>query len=246
MILNMKNKFVNMAFAGVLALNFYRIPTTTATTAPERANLEVVGATSTPKPTGIKFGNLKLDLKDKIQAVKAERAHLKNVKITAIGSNSVTVDNAGTSVTVNISDKTQLRRRFWGKSELTEFSVGDKVDVIGKWTDDTKTAINAVLIRNESIQKRFGVFFGTVKSLTGTEFAMTTIQRDDETVTIGTAKLINRKGGAITQADIKVGDRVRVRGLWDSNLKTITETKEVKDFSLPVKPSASPSPTATP
>ncbi len=175
-----------------------------------------------------------------MDASRTNIAVLKKVKVLTTGDSFLTVDNAGTTLKVNIVDETHLRRKFWGKSQIDEFSVGDTIDVIGRWTDTSKTALTAILIRNESIQMRSGVFFGTVKSLTDGGFVMTTIHRDDETVTIGNAKLINRKQLVITQADIKVGDKVRVRGLWNNTSKTITEVREVKDFSLPPQGSGEP------
>lgn len=172
-------------------------------------------------------------VKAKVEQLKNSRAELKNVKVTAKTTTTLTVEHEGKNVTVNLSDNTHLKRKFGGNSDVEEFSVGNTVNIVGKWTDDTKTAVNAVLIRNESIQKRNGVFFGTVKSLTSGGFVLTTLKREDQTVTLGSAKLVNRKGEAITDSDIKVGDKVRVRGLWDSSLKTITEVKEVKNLSLP-------------
>lgn len=223
----MNKKLTNFAFVGLLGLNLFR-------------PVSAIDKDRNSTPTGEK----KERIEARIEKFKDTRATLKNVKITAVLTASITVDNGGTSVVVNITDKTQLRRKFWGKSVISEFSVGDTVNIVGKWTDDTKTVVNAVTIRNESIQKRNGVFFGEVKSLSSGGFVMTTIHRVDETVTIGTAKITDRKGGTLTGSDIKVGDRVRVRGMWDSNAKTITEVKEVKDFSLPLKPS--PTPVATP
>jgi hypothetical protein len=124
---------------------------------------------------------------------------------------------------------------------LNEISVGDTVNVIGRWTSEDRTEINAVLVRDLSIQKRNGVFFGTVKTITDTGFVMTTIQRGDETVTLdSTSKLLNRKGQTITSSDIQVGNTIRLRGMWDSQAFTITEVAEVKDFSIPVSPSPTP------
>ena len=160
----------------------------------------------------------------------------------AIGSGTVSsksdsqliVTKDGVTYTVNITANTQFRRRFWGKSDLNEIQVGDTVNVIGKWTDDTKTIIEARLIRDISIQKRHGVFFGTVSSLTSDGWIMTTVKRGNQTVTVNSStKFVNRKTEIITQADIKVGDKVRVKGLWDRNSNTITEVSHVKDFSLP-------------
>lgn len=237
-------KITNFAFVGVLGLNLFR---------PGVA----IDKDRNSTPTGEKRERIEERIEERVEnreekreAFKNTRATLKNVKVTSIGTSSVTVDNAGVSVVVNITDKTELRRKFWGKSNLGEFSVGDIINVVGKWTDDTKTAVNAVMVRNESIQKKFGVFFGTVKSLTADGFVFNSIHRDDGTVTIGSSKLINRKGETITQADIKVGDRVRVKGMWNNTAKTITETVEIKNFNLPPLPSREPKasvmPTATP
>ncbi|HLD24981.1 MAG TPA: DUF5666 domain-containing protein [Patescibacteria group bacterium] len=173
------------------------------------------------------------------------RAAIGGGEITAKTDTTLTVEKDDKSYTVNITEKTQLRRRFWGKATYDEFSVGNEVTVVGRWTDDTHTAINAVLIRNLSIQKRFGVFFGKVKSLLSNGWVMSTVsdKRADQTVTVSSeTKFVNRRGETITQADVKVDHRVRVRGLWDRSLNTITEVKEVKDFNLPIVPTV----TATP
>lgn len=165
------------------------------------------------------------------------RAAIGSGKITAKTETTLTVEKDGKSYTVNLDSKTQLRRRFWGKAELSEFSVGNTVNVIGHWTDDTHTAINAKLVRNISIQKRFGVFFGEVKSILSGGWVMSTKSenRADQTVTVSSStKLENRKGETMTQTDVKVGHKVRVKGLWDRTLNTITEVTNVKDFNLPV------------
>ncbi|HEX6977062.1 MAG TPA: DUF5666 domain-containing protein [Patescibacteria group bacterium] len=158
--------------------------------------------------------------------------------------NSFVVTKDGKNITVNVTDKTQFRRRFWGKSSLNEIQTGDTVNVIGLWSDDSHTTINARLVRDLSIQKRAGVFFGTVKSKTSdTVWVISTVNRGDQTVTVDTTtKLVNRKEETISQSDIKVGDRIRVKGLWDKSASTITQVTHVKDFDLPEKVN----PTATP
>jgi hypothetical protein len=65
-------------------------------------------------------------------------------------------------------------------------------------------------------------------------------QRGTQTVTLGTdTKIVNRKEETLAQTEIAVGQRVRVRGLWDSVNKTITEVIKVKNFTLPLQPKAS-------
>lgn len=165
--------------------------------------------------------------------------------LSAINGTTLTVTtNDGKVITVLTDDKTQFRRRFWGKGSLSEMKAGDTVNVIGVWTDDTKTTIQARLVRDTSIQKRFGVFLGDVQSVTTDGFVIKTIARGMLTVTTtSSTKFVDRKEGAITKADVLVGHRVRVKGLWDKNGNTLTEVTHVKDFSLPVKPTETPTPT---
>ncbi|HCM38134.1 MAG: hypothetical protein UV61_C0005G0004 [Candidatus Gottesmanbacteria bacterium GW2011_GWB1_43_11] len=170
-------------------------------------------------------------------------AILKDTELTAIAGATLTVSKDGKTYTINTDADTKFRRKFWGKSDLAEFTVGDKLNVIGKWEDDAKTTVDATLVRNLSIQKRHGVFFGEIKSKTDIGFTLESIKRGMQTVTVSdTTKYINRKGEAISFGDIAVGQRVRVRGLWDSIHATITEVTEIKDFSLP--PHATPSASA--
>jgi hypothetical protein len=226
-------KYINLFAGGLVALNFYRVnpsivPISTPTASP---SIKIID------PNLIK--NIeKIELK-----FTNKRGELKNVKVTAVATDSITVDNDGASVKVSVSANTHYRRKFWGKSTIAEIKVGDSVDVVGKWTNEAKTEIKAVLIRNLSIQKRLGVFFGNVKSITDTGFVMTTIHKGEEKVVIDIdTKLISRDEEPIKYSDIEKGHTLRVKGLWDSNSFTITEVTEIKDFSLP--PHSTP--TATP
>ncbi len=174
------------------------------------------------------------------------RAAIGTGTVTAKSGTTLTVTKDGKSYTVLTDEKTQFRRRFWGKGSLDEIAVGHTVNVIGLWTDDAKTTVQARLVRDLSVQKRFGVFMGIVKSLTGSGWVMGTVseKRADQTVTVSSStKFENRRGETIVQSDIQVGHRVRVRGLWDRDANTVTEVAQVKDFSLPV---VSATPTATP
>lgn len=195
------------------------------------------------------FQELKERAKNALQTfVNDGKAIIIGGTITAKTDTTLTVTKDGKSYAIQLSDNVHLRRRFWGKSSLTEFSVGNTVNVYGAWTDETKTSINAKLIRNISIQKRFGVFIGQVKSLLSNGWVITPIgnKRADQTVTIDvTAKITDRRGETISQSDVVAGHRIRVKGLWDMSANTITEVKEIKDFGLPVTVKVSVTPTAT-
>lgn len=179
---------------------------------------------------------------------RSSRVIIGNGKVTAKSGSTLTVQKDSTTYTVTTDANTQFRRKFWGKSSLDEISVGNMINVIGHWTDDAHTSVLAKHVRNLSIQKRFGIFFGVVKSLSANGWVMSTIseKRADQTVTVSNStKFTNRKEETISQSDVAVGARVRVRGLWDSSANTVTEVTAVKDFSLPVKVTTTVTPTVT-
>ncbi len=181
--------------------------------------------------------------------LKRGRAAIGSGEVTAKSGTTLTVEKDGKSYTVLTDSQTQFRKRFWGKSSLDEILVGHTVNVIGIWTDDAHTTIQAKVVRDVSLQRRFGVFIGMVQSLTSNGWVMTTLseKRENQTVTIsGSTKLVNRREQPITQADILVGHRVRVKGMWDRSTNTVTEVIHVKDFSLPPQAAGTPAPTSAP
>lgn len=187
-------------------------------------------------------GEGKREIKQEIMAtrpglVKRERAAIIQGTLSAKAGTTLTVTKDKNTYTVLTDAKTQLRRKFWGKVTLEEMQVGDLVNVHGRWADEAQTTIQAVLVRDMSIQKRFGVFFGTVTAVSSNGWVMETIKRENQTVTVSdNTRIVNRRGEKIAQSDVAVGHRVRVKGLWDSKANTITETTHVKDFTLPIIP----------
>ena len=170
------------------------------------------------------------------------RAALGKVQLTDISGSVLTVSKDSKSYTVSTGTfekcTTKFVRRFGGNSTLSELTVGDSLEIVGRWTDDTKTAATACVVRNLSVQKIRGTFVGDVISISDTGFVMTTVSesRQNQTVMVGSAtKIVNRKEVAITLADVKVGHRIRVKGLWNKTNNTVTEVMHVKDYSLPVK-----------
>lgn len=176
----------------------------------------------------------------RVFALKREKVTMGSAKVTAVDGSTLTVDKGGKSYTVLTGAfakcTTRFVRHYGGKSSISEVAVGNIVNVIGAWQDEAKTTVEACLVRNQSIQKRFGTFTGTIQSVTDTGFVMTTARdpRKNQTVTISAStKLVDRKGKAITQADILAGHKVLVRGVWDRQNNTVTEVTEVKDYNLP-------------
>jgi hypothetical protein len=175
------------------------------------------------------------------------RAFINNGKVTAVGSNTLTVIQGSNTYTVNIVTNTRLRRKFFGSSTISEISVNDIVNINGKFTDDAHTIIAANQIRDLSIQKRRAVFVGDVTAISGNTITLKTLARGNQAVTISTTtKFTDRKNGILSAADVLVGHRIRVRGMWNNTNNTVTEVTEVKDYSLPVKPTTTVTPTFAP
>ncbi len=146
---------------------------------------------------------------------------LKSVKVkgivSALGPNSLTVNNTP----INVTATTILLHKYGAKAKLSEFSVGDEVVAQGN-----------KLIRNMSTQKRRGVFLGKITSVSNTGFVLTPEKRPAQTVGVNLlTKYVGRGEKPILLKDIKVNDKVMVKGLWDTKLNTITEVTFVRDYS---------------
>lgn len=167
----------------------------------------------------------------------------KDYRVNVSGGTNINVQSNNIEQIFN----TILRRKFWGKANLSEFVAGNKVNVIGKWHDDTKTQVDAYLVRNLSIEKRWGVFMGDVVTKNSDNFVIKSGNKGNQTVYFDSnTKFIARDEKPLNYNDVQVGHRVRVKGVWDNKLNKITEVSEVKDFILPVKPSVSPAPSTAP
>lgn len=173
---------------------------------------------------------------DKIRD-KAMKKGMKQVltgEINAIATNSMTVIHGDKSVTVYVGSDTKLVRKFGGTATLSEFAVGNKVQVAGNWTDESKSAISATTIRDVSIQKLRGMFVGKVLTKGDTSFTIEPLSRKTQTAMLSTAvKYSNRRKETITYANVQVGDQVKVSGVWDRSNNKIMEVTEVRDLSIP-------------
>lgn len=182
------------------------------------------------------------------------REHGIRVILSNISSTKLIGTRDGNTVNISIGMFdgciTKIKRKYGGDSSIDELSVGDEVSVSGKFLDATKNSIEACIIRDLSIQKRFGVFVGEITSISANGFIMTTLseKRADQTITLDSmTKIVNRNNDALTKVDLQVGQRVRVKGLWNSRQNTVTSVSHVKVFSLPQKEqlSGTPKPTVT-
>ena len=190
------------------------------------------------------------EIKEEIKTLRSDKtnrpAHFTGGSVTGISGSALTVTKDGKTISITTDSNTKYRRRFWGNGSLSEISVGDMINVWGKWTNTDGTAMNATIIRDTSVQKRKGTFIGAVTSKSGSTFTLQTVNRGNQAVTVDTskAKIVNRKNQTMTLDGVSTSDRLQVKGLWDSKLNTITEVTHLKDFSFPVKTTVTPSATS--
>ncbi|MFH1971011.1 MAG: DUF5666 domain-containing protein [Patescibacteria group bacterium] len=182
------------------------------------------------------------NIKERVRDFVGTRAAIGTGKVVAIDGEAITVVKDDKTYTVITDSGTKFRRKFWGNSSLSEISVNDLVHIIGKWQNEERTQIRAILIRNLSVQKRYGVFFGVITSVNESSFVMESVKRETQSVTISdTTKIVDRVMTPILLSDIEIGHRVRVKGTWDNVNSTIADVVQIKDFSIPVIVSSSPS-----
>ena len=178
------------------------------------------------------------NVKERVRDFTGTRAAVRTGKVVAIDGETLTVVEDEKTFTVLTDTNTKFRRKFWGTSSLNEISINDLVSIVGRWQNEERTQIKATMVRNISVQKRYGVFFGVVTSVTESGFVIQSAQRGNLTVSVlGTTNIVNRVMSVIILSDIEVGHRVRVKGTWNNINSTISDTVQVKDFSIPVLPS---------
>lgn len=152
----------------------------------------------------------------------------------------------GAKIYINIDDNTKLVRRFLGKSLLSEMSVGDTINVIGR-RDETTGNIDAKIIRDESIQvlgvaQRLGQITAidtTAKTVTITILPEKANRSSVLLKTTDKTKIF-RDGKEATISDLIVGDMVKTRGVYNRNeravdAKVIGVTSQTKTSAIKEK-----------
>ncbi len=160
---------------------------------------------------------------------------IKAAKATEVGSDYLKVSIFGYIYKINISGS-RLVRHYWGASEIDEFSVGDIVNVFGYLDASDNYLVHAQTVRNVSVQKIHNTFKGVIESIdaTSTTFVLQTEERGNQTVKVSAdTKIIKSVPVVCIQApcppqettgsfaNLQVGMRVIVRGLWDKTLSLI-------------------------
>jgi hypothetical protein len=175
------------------------------------------------------------DLKQRIQIEETSSGNtvwLTGAKIVEINTtasssvpNLIKVKIFGQDYKVKIASDTNVVRQYWGKSEvnLSEFSVGDIVNVYGTLDSSDYFSVNAKTVRNVSIQKLQAVLNGEISTIasSSSSFVMQTKKSGTTTVTTSSSTKIYSGKDLKSFSDLQTGMKVTVRGVWDKTLSTI-------------------------
>jgi hypothetical protein len=147
---------------------------------------------------------------------------MKAAKVTEINNNvlKVSIFNYNYQIDTNSAN---LVRYLWGQSNISEFSVGDIVNVWG-YLDETDTSlVHARNIRDVSIQKLYGVFNGVIDSLdsANNSFVLKTESRGNQTVLVSADTKIVKATTTIAFGDLQTDMGVVVRGVWNKTSSQI-------------------------
>ncbi len=176
----------------------------------------------------------KSDLKQRIQIDETGAGNLawitgaKIVEILASTTPSIIkVKVFGQDYKIEVSTTTNVIRQDWGQTTigLSEFSIGDIINVYGKLDTTDFFLIHAKNLRNISIQKLHAAVEGRVSSISSStnSFDMSVKKKGTSTVTINTDANTKIYAGKSLKAfsDIQVGMKVVVRGIWDRAMSKI-------------------------
>lgn len=144
-------------------------------------------------------------------------------QVTAVSTTGFTMKTrAGNTITVN-TETAQLLRKPNTTITIADIKVGDEVVVMGTKVDSTN--ITAITVYDKVAKPKRVEAQGIVTAKTDTSLTIQGKHGSTTTITTNGDTKVTEKGTAITLADIEVGNKVKVEGLWDKILNIFTALK---------------------
>lgn len=135
-------------------------------------------------------------------------------------TSTIVYPEVGKNLTIKVPHKASMVRAYGAKMRVTDLSVGDDLRITAKFNKDG--SLEARVIKDNSLhvlQNQKGV----VESIDAASLSFV-LKQDKRTLTIKTdAKTKFKLRGATSTsfADLKVGDKVTVKGIINTNLKVV-------------------------
>ncbi len=162
---------------------------------------------------------------------------MKAAKVTEIGDGYLKVSIFNYNYKIDTTGA-NIVRYAWGQSTISEFSVGDIVNVWGYLDEADTSLVHARTLRDVSIQKLFGVFNGVIDSVdsANNSFVLKTESRGNQTVLVSADTKIVKATTTVAFGDLQVGMGAVVRGVWNKTLSQI----QAQVINIPGKTEARP------
>ena len=137
--------------------------------------------------------------------------------------------------TITSDANTKLIRRYGGASAMNEITVGDYISFQGSLVTGTASPMTvlAKTIKNWSVQKKNATFEGTVSSVSGSTFVMSTKKDGNITVTTTGTTQFMKNSATATLADVTVNSKVVTTGLYNNLTHTLDASKVVVKIAEP-------------
>lgn len=164
---------------------------------------------------------------------RARPAFFNKAKLVAVADKALTVDYNKSIYKILINEQTRLMRRYGGVAKLEEFKANQLLLISGKRiSPDT---IEAKYIFNWSIEKYQGAYVGVIDSISldNAVVILKTTSRGPLTIRLEEGSKILHRNDEKSLADLVVGAKVVVTGLWDKQAKTITEIQKIVVLIMP-------------
>ncbi len=164
---------------------------------------------------------------------------VRGAKVASVSDSTITATTMWGSAVMNwtiTSDaNTKLIRRYGGASAMNEITVGDYISFQGSLVTGTASPMTvlAKTIKNWSVQKKNATFEGTVSSVSGSTFVMSTKKDGNITVTTTGTTQFMKNSATATLADVTVNSKVVTTGLYNNLTHTLDASKVVVKIAEP-------------
>ncbi|MFA6428790.1 MAG: DUF5666 domain-containing protein [Candidatus Buchananbacteria bacterium] len=135
---------------------------------------------------------------------------------------TLTVNFADQLWTVNLTDTTKLYRRNSTVANLSEFIVGDSLMIRGSLASSTTQTLNALVIKNLSLEKKQTTTNGKILSLGTNSLVIEPKAGQQQTIKLS-SNTIYKRGNILTDlASLAVGQQITAKGIWDRQSNSMT------------------------
>lgn len=155
---------------------------------------------------------------------------VRGAKVTAVGTNTVSANTVWGATNLAWTVNTDNSTEFVKNSSVSAISVGDYISFNGNLVvTSSGLTVNAKTLKDWSAQKKNASFIGKVTALETNSFTLTTEERGNVTVNVGTATAITKGDAQAAFGDIHVGDKVMANGSFNS-ASMILDAKKIKIY----------------